>query len=138
VVANTEGTVENEFIQYLREPRIIEWLSKMNVKHEYVKLHEIIPGVQEKTRRISDWLTRSMYFVRTEPVPEVPVRTAVSQYPLLFGGWFTRLDKVYTRELYSVAVRRSYARCSCTEICGVLPTKNQSWKKPLTYVIGKS
>ena len=43
----------------------------------------------------STWITGALNLL---------VRTAVSQYPLLFGEWFTRLDKVYTRELYSVAV----------------------------------
>jgi hypothetical protein len=45
---------------------------------------------QEYCRKQTEWLVDQEY-VRTKPVPEVPVRTAVSQYPLLFGEWFTRL-----------------------------------------------
>jgi len=32
--------MNRETLWYLRETHIIEWLSKMNVKHEYVNLHE--------------------------------------------------------------------------------------------------
>jgi hypothetical protein len=67
----------------LESQTFIVWLSKMKVKHEYVKVQEIIPGVQEIIT-LEYVLNQYLEYWCTEPVPEVPVRTAVSQVSYKF------------------------------------------------------
>ncbi len=103
----------------LESHTIIEWLSRMNVKDEYVKPRVINPGGWETGRPgVQGWETG----------------TTVSQYSSFLEESPPDSTMLHVREVcdsssvYGDSVMHEVV---CTEICGVSQTKNQSGKRPL-------